>query len=153
MAVPTTRTRFRIPPADSLLRSYHVDDVLTDHVSSILETIAEEIQQAQDRKAQKASLELPTTFELHPMTREQGQQYVYYYVIRSLREEGYIPQMHFLGRGAQQQVTITVTWKSKDQARMESEMAAYIRSHSDTQPEESAIPHATPVRRRRRAAP
>src|SRR3972149_9395300 len=101
--------KHKIIPAYHMIRQSLGDGFIEDQVNEILAIIEDDIKQAIDRKQTVSCTEISTTFSIPSMPNWRAQRYVYFHVLRALKNAQYYPRIIIQGKKAEdQQVYIHV---------------------------------------------
>lgn len=143
-----------IIPAYHIVRQGSGVGFIEDHVSEILLVVEEDVKRAVDERQNVAITEIPTTFDIPGMSNQRAQMYIYFHVLRALKQAQYFPNIMMQGKKAEEQrVFLYTRWFSKEDEEMEKYMDKYIKMHHvDQEIAEQTImkKDAKPTRRRRR---
>lgn len=129
--------KFQIANADDIVQSTQLNELIIEAVQNILTVLEDHIKTAiQNRRSQTGPVEIQTHFDFPSMTNARAQRYVYYHLIKALKEAKYMPNMTFYGdRVSNQKVCVNVQWVSREDVKMEAEMDRYIQSSTKQLPD------------------
>lgn len=145
-------SRQPITPAHHIVRQGSGDGFIDDYVHEILTMVDEDVKKAVEEKRDTATTEIPTTFDVPGMINQRAQMYIYFKVLRALKQAQYFPNIRFNGKkNEEQRAFLHVKWFSKEDEEMEKYMDKFIKMHSVDQDPIAGVQQA-PLRRRRRAA-
>ena len=120
-----------IIPAYHIVQQAKGDGFIEDYVNENLLVIQDDISQAVDNKLNYASTEVPTVFDVPGMTNSRAQMYVYFHILKALKQAEYFPRIKIIGNKSEnQRVMIYVKWLSKEDVEMEKYMNKFIQAHS-----------------------
>lgn len=124
--------KFLISNSDDIVQSTQLNELVIESVQNILSLLEDSIKTAiQARRSQTGPIEIQTHFDFPTMTHSRAQRYVYYHLIKALKDAKYVPEMTFHGeRIDNQKVFINIQWVSREDVKMEAEMDRYI--HAST---------------------
>lgn len=133
--------KFQIAPADDIVQSTQLNDLVIEAVQNLLTMIEDHIRSAiQARRSQTGPIELQTHFDFPTMTHSRAQRYVYYHLVKALKDAKYIPNITFHGdKINNQKVFINIQWVSKEDVKMEAEMDRYIQASTHQLPDVAGL--------------
>ena len=119
----------RIAPVSTLLEKKSTYE-LTAKCRELLSSIQEEIKLAAEKKFTDLIFPMPTMFDIANTPNENAQQFIYFNVMRTLENAGYIVKIKFEGMSIEsQRVTLYITWKTVEKKQDEKLMDLYITKH------------------------
>jgi hypothetical protein len=99
--------------ADSLKTNPGKNKAVAKEVGNILCRIDEEIKTAYDQDCKKATVTLPITFAVPYMSNKDAQRIIYYKVLESLIDRGFLVEIHL----ASDQTTFFIRWLTEEEEK------------------------------------
>jgi hypothetical protein len=123
----------RIIPAYHFKKEHIGDGEVNDYVNDLLGTIEDDMQQAVENELNSSKTELGTLFKVPGLSIDKARLYVYYHLIKALRNAGYTPRLERLTKlNGELVMFIHVTWLSKKDTSREKYMTDYVNHYSMT---------------------
>ena len=120
-------SRFKIQPAIKLIRRDELILHIEEHVNEILNEIEEAVTSANEIRDHKCSIELPTSFNIPPLTMQESRRQVYYYILTALEDANYEAKLKIRDK----KVFLFVKWQPLNDADQRKYMNDYIKSHTN----------------------
>ncbi len=129
--------KFQIANSDEIVQSTQLNELVIEAVQNILTLLEDQIKSAiQARRSQTGPIEIQTHFDFPTMTHLRAQRYVYYHLLKALKDAKYMPEMTFYGdRISNQKVFVNVQWVSREDVKMEAEMDRYVQASTRQLPD------------------
>lgn len=121
-----------IRPANDLRRRAKGTGYIEEIIIDIIDDLDTEIDEAVERREQKAVIQVPTDFDIPTLSNKDAQMRIYGILTEILLEAEYTPLFIFKNgsRADKQRVDLQVTWKSKSDKEEEKYINELVQKHS-----------------------